>query len=167
MRLDITHCSKKVNRQTPVHASKLDYPVLKGRHVFRGIRQSIPSNSIDNCAAVTLTLPSFAAGQTKRPRSRRLLKRHAPWLSHQIILSRSPRRPRNTNRWPEYGSSSKTFSACAASVLNPRRMSVTPAASQTRVSDGTGIKASALRPKTAPPTGPSCPQPVSFAHPTT
>ncbi len=37
----------------------------------------------------------------KPPFSSRLLKRHAPWASHQIIFNRSPRRPRNTNRWPE------------------------------------------------------------------
>lgn len=100
----------------------------------------MPSSSIESWAGVTLILPSFAAGQTNRPFSRRLLKRHAPCASHQMILSRSPRRPRNTNRWPEYGSSLSTFSAWAANVLNPRRISVTPAASHTRVLEGTGIK---------------------------
>jgi hypothetical protein len=42
-----------------------------------------------------------------------LENRHAPWPSHQITLIRSPRRPRNTNKWPEYGSYSRTFSARA------------------------------------------------------
>ena len=60
------------------HQYLLAYPTLRGRHVFCGIRQSIPSSSIDNCAGVTLTLPSFAAGQTNRPFSRRLLNRQAP-----------------------------------------------------------------------------------------
>jgi hypothetical protein len=40
--------------------------------------------------------------------------------------------------------------------LNPRRMSVTPAASQTRVFDGTGIKTSALRPRPEQPTVRCC-----------
>ena len=54
------------------------------------IRQSIPSSNIDNCAAVTLTLPSFAAGQTKRPFFNRLLNRHAPWGSARSCLKLSP-----------------------------------------------------------------------------
>ncbi len=45
-------------------------------------------------------------------------------------VARSPRRPRKTNKWPEYGSCSRTFSASAESPLNPFLMSVTPAASQ-------------------------------------
>src|SRR5690606_28871559 len=122
--------TEQETRQAPV---LLNYPACKGRHVFCGMRQSIPSSSMVSWDALRLTLPSFAAGQTKRPRSSRLENRHAPWASHQMIFNRSPRRPRNTNRWPEYGSSARTFSACAASVLNPRRISVTPAASQTRV----------------------------------
>lgn len=100
----------------------------------------MPSKSIASCAAVTQTLPSLAAGQTNLPRSSRLENRHAPWLSHQMIFSKSPRRPRNTNRWPQNGSAASVFSAWAASVLNPRRISVTPAANHTRVLDGTGIK---------------------------
>ncbi len=36
---------------------------------------------------------------------------HAPWLSHQMILSKSPRRPRKTNRWPQNGSAASVFSA--------------------------------------------------------
>ncbi len=53
--------------------------------------------------------------------------------------SRSPRRPRKTKRCPANGSCFNTASACAASAVNPLRMSVTPAASQTRVFAGTGI----------------------------
>ena len=41
--------------------------------------------------------------------------------------------------WPVNGSCFNVCSACAASVVNPRRMSVTPAASQPRVLAGTGI----------------------------
>ena len=64
-----------------------------------------PSSSIDSCDGLRLTLPSFAAGQTNRPRSSRFVNRQAPWLSHQMIFKRSPRRPLKTNIWPEYGSS--------------------------------------------------------------
>ena len=51
---------------------------VSGRHVRRGMRQSIPSSSIESCAGDIDTLPSFATGQTKRPRSRRLENRQAP-----------------------------------------------------------------------------------------
>lgn len=142
----------------------MPHPVCVGRHVRWGMRQSIPSRSIASWAAVRLILPSLAACQTNRPRSRRLLNRHASWLFHQIILSRSPRRPRNTNRWPLNGSCAKVFSPCAASVLNPRRISVTPAASQTFVLEGTGITRSA--PSIAAPIPPhqNAPQRTSDDH---
>jgi hypothetical protein len=38
------------------------YPIVSGRHARRGMRQSIPSNSIANCANDIDTLPSFATG---------------------------------------------------------------------------------------------------------
>jgi hypothetical protein len=56
----------------PVH------PAFSGRQVRCGMRQSMPSSSIANCAAVRLTLPSRADGQTNLPRSSRLENRHAP-----------------------------------------------------------------------------------------
>ena len=111
-----------------------------GRQVRCGIRQSIPSSSIESCAGVTEIVPVFGDGQTKRPRSNRFENRQAPCPSHQMILIKSPWRPRNTNRWPENGSRDSTRSACAASEAKPLRISVTPAASQTFVLDGTGIK---------------------------
>jgi hypothetical protein len=76
------------------------------------------------------------------PLVRATMATHAPWPSHQITLIRSPRRPRKTKRWPENGSCFSVASACAASVANPRRMSVTPAASQTLAFAGTGITTS-------------------------
>ena len=115
------------------------YPALSGFQLRCGARQSMPSSSIASCAAVRAILPSFAAGHTNRPFSRRFENRHAPCPSHQMILIKSPRRPRKTNMWPVNGSCFSVCSACAASVVNPRRMSVTPAASQTRVFAGTGI----------------------------
>jgi hypothetical protein len=48
-----------------------------------------------------VTQPSCAWGQTNRPFSSRLANRHRPAPSHQRILIRSARLPRNRNRWPE------------------------------------------------------------------
>ena len=68
----------------------MNQPTANGLQVRTGARQSIPSSSIDSCAGVTVTLPPDADGHTKRPRSRRLANRHAPWPSHQIIFTKSP-----------------------------------------------------------------------------
>ena len=43
-----------------------------------GMRQSMPSSSIDSCAGVSDTLPCVACGQTKRPRSSRLANSTGP-----------------------------------------------------------------------------------------
>ena len=71
------------------------------------------------------------------------------------ISTGSPRRPRTSARWPANGSCSSVCPACAASVVDPRRTSVTPAlpktssrlpldhpgGGRTRVVAGTGIMA--------------------------
>lgn len=54
-----------------------DY-AMAGAKVRTGMRQSIPSSSIDSCAGVSETLPDSACGQTKRPDSSRLANRHRP-----------------------------------------------------------------------------------------
>ncbi len=70
-------------------------PVVSGRHVFCGMRQSMPSRSMASIDGLRLTLPSLAAGQTKRPRSNRLLNRQAPCASHPLtgraLRSNGPR----------------------------------------------------------------------------
>src|SRR5436190_7231273 len=101
-----------------------------GDAVRTGRRQSMPSNSIDNCARLNETEPDSAFGQMNRPRSRRLAKRQRPSPSHHNSLIRSPRRPRNTNTCPEQGLSVSTVWTIALSPVKPRRMSVTPAAIQ-------------------------------------
>jgi hypothetical protein len=126
----------------PSIAGRVVYPAARGRRVRSGARQSIPSKSIANCAGVSATFPPLAEGQTNRPFSSRFRNMQAPWPSRQITFTRSPRRPRNTNRCPANGSCFKTASASAASAANPLHMSVTPAASQTRVFAGTGVKRS-------------------------
>jgi len=72
-------------------------PAMRGCHVRSGRRQSMPSSSIDSCAALSETLPVSACGQMNRPRSRRLVSRHMPSPSLHSSLTRSPRRPRKAN----------------------------------------------------------------------
>jgi hypothetical protein len=50
----------------------------------------MPSVSIDNCAGVSDTTPSFACGQTNRPRSNRLAQSTSPWPSQNRIFSAEP-----------------------------------------------------------------------------
>ena len=59
-------------------ASLLISTCLTASAFAQDARQSIPSNSIDNCAGVSATLPSFAEGQTNRPFSSRFMNMQAP-----------------------------------------------------------------------------------------
>ena len=87
-----------------------DCPAFSGCQVRCGTRQSIPSSSMASCAGISATLPSFAEGQTNRPRSSRFESCHWSAMGpsdngdadalavppdHPI---RSPRRPRKTKR---------------------------------------------------------------------
>ncbi len=87
------------------------------------------------------TIRSHAASlNTRRSNTPQATSRKAALItSHQITFTRSPRRPRKTKRCPANGSCCSVASAWAASAAKPRRMSVTPAASQTLVVAGTGI----------------------------
>jgi len=129
----------QVNPQCQRAPRNKAYPAFKGRHVRTGMRQSMPSNSIASCAELMASLPLEGDGQTNRPRSSRFENRHAPWLSHQMIFNKSPRRPRNTNKCPEKGSCSSVFWVRRLRPLKPFLISVTPAASQTFVFTGSGI----------------------------
>ncbi len=93
----------------------LVYTAIGGAKVRSGLRQSIPSSSIDNCARVNATVPFSALGHTNRPRSNRLANRQSPSPSNHKSLTMSPRRPRNTKTWPEYGCAFSTASTCALS----------------------------------------------------
>ena len=111
----------------PKTGKPLIYPAVKGRQVRCGNRQSMPSSSIANCAGVSAILPSFAAGQTNRHFSNRFKNKHAPCPSHQMILIRSPCRPRKTNIWPLKGFCCVVCSACAAThcvALNRHHLGV-------------------------------------------
>jgi hypothetical protein len=48
------------------------YTAMAGAAVRIGLRQSMPSSSIESCARLNDTAPLSACGQIKRPRSRRL-----------------------------------------------------------------------------------------------
>jgi hypothetical protein len=69
--------SHELTRIHPAHARKscgknlARYTDNCGSQVRSGRRQSMPFNSIDNCARVSETVPLLACGHTKRPRSRR------------------------------------------------------------------------------------------------
>jgi hypothetical protein len=110
--------------------SLVNQTAISGVQVLSGLRQSMPSRSIESCARVRHTVPSVACGQMNRPRSRRLANRHRPSPSNQRSLIMSPLRPRKTNTWPENGCCSSTVCTCALRPWKPRRRSVTPAAIQ-------------------------------------
>ena len=113
--------------------SLIKYTAICGDQVRSGLRQSMPSSSIDNCARVNATVPSFACGQMKRPRSSRFANKHRPSSSAHKILIVSPRRPRKTKTCPENGCCLRIICTCALRPGKPLRMSVTPAAIQMRV----------------------------------
>src|SRR5690606_36411987 len=133
-------CTHKIPiNQASLHAATCGVCVRCGR------RQSMPSNSIDNCARLKCTTPLSACGQMNRPRSSRLANKHKPSPSHHSSFTRSPRRPRNTNNWPENGSSANCTCTMAASPSKPLRISVAPQAIQMRPSEGKPIIAHTAR----------------------
>lgn len=104
-----------------------------------GLRQSMPSSSIESCAPDNATVPWVACGHTNRPRSSRFENMHRPSPLHHRIFTRSPARPRNTKSCPENGSSASCVCTNAASPSNPLRISVAPAASHTCMPAGSAI----------------------------
>ncbi|HWB87459.1 MAG TPA: hypothetical protein VG675_25175 [Bryobacteraceae bacterium] len=72
---------------------------ISGVAVRTGLRQSMPSSSMDNCARVSATLPSSAFGQTNRPRSRRLANKPSPsppavtFRRDMVVICRDERLP--------------------------------------------------------------------------
>ncbi len=72
------------------------------------------------------------------------VKRQADAVVRQRTLIMSPRRPRKTKRSPACGSRPGPSWICNVKPFMPRRMSVTPPASQTRTPEGTEIMIAAL-----------------------
>lgn len=66
------------------------HTAISGVHVLCGLRQSMPSSSIDNCARDRHTVPSVACGQMKRPFSNRFANRHRLSPSNHKHLTMSP-----------------------------------------------------------------------------
>jgi len=78
----------------PVRWPFLESTCPTGERVSRASctrRQSNPSRSACNCAAVNLTTPSVMAGQQNFPSSRRFTSRHTPVPSKYTSLTRSAR----------------------------------------------------------------------------
>src|SRR5262249_29603107 len=98
-----THLAKYGIAQKSVQIEERIYTANRGSHVRCGRRQSMPSNNIESCARVRQTTPAEACGQTNFPRSRRLQNKHRPSPSNQMSFTRSPRRPRKMNTWPDIG----------------------------------------------------------------
>jgi hypothetical protein len=72
---------RRVNRFPAWLLEYLSHHIALGRQVRSGVRQSIPSSSIDACAAESMIVPVFVTGQGKWPRSRRLAKKRAETLA--------------------------------------------------------------------------------------
>ena len=159
-----SHFAQRVVAQKSVQIAECIYTANCGSHVRCGRRQSMPSNNIDSCARVNETTPSVARGQTNFPRSRRLQNKHSPSPSNQISFTRSPRRPRKMNTWPDIGLFSNLVCTSALSPVKPRRKSVTPAAIQICVLAGGPIIASDIATLPAPAQDPHS-LPLALVHP--
>lgn len=58
--------SNRTKNTSKIHIL-LAYPACVGRHVRCGVRQSMPSSSIDSCGAVKCTLPSWQRAKQAAP----------------------------------------------------------------------------------------------------
>ena len=121
-----------------------------------GVLRSRASGGIAACAGVGATRPSVAALPplrelpSKRHRLRATMPAHEPRRSNRITSTRSPRRPRTMSRRPAQRSSPSVVSICAARETKPRRLSVMPAASRTRVPTGSRIAGPTVRGSAVP-----------------
>ena len=113
-------------------APKSNFLILQIRAArsVRRVRQSMPSSSIASCAGVSDTLPSFAWGQTNRPRS-------SVWRGTARLPDRPTRepsagghgRPGTRRDAPRTGLCRVVAPPVSPAPSKPLRMSVTPAAS--------------------------------------
>jgi hypothetical protein len=76
-------------------ATPFGYTVACGRAVQAGMRQSIPSTSIESCAAVSETTPACVCGQTNLPFSSLLATKIAGVsmlrsISSKVLAENSP-----------------------------------------------------------------------------
>ena len=87
--------------------------------------------------------PLAAAGQRKRPPSRRLASSTRPGPAKHRTLRMSPRLPRKTKTWPQNGFAASAVCTMAARPSKPFLMSVWPATIHTRVFEGRPITGAA------------------------
>src|SRR6266403_5806730 len=145
---------------------ELFYALLRAARSERGTRfnfeTSIPSRIIASSLArnSTARAPFSTRGILETPASRRLYHRTNPARSHTKIFSRSPRRERNTNRWPLCGFSPMTARTRSARRSNPQRMSVASLAIQIRAPCARSIACKLGSPITPLPPLP----PTTLAH---
>src|SRR6266699_7133936 len=123
---------------------------------------SMPSRIIASSLARNSTerAPCATRGNLKTPASSRLYHNTKPSRSQTKILSRSPRRERNTNKWPLCGFSPMTTFTRSAKRSNPQRMSVASLAIQIRAPCARSIACRLGSPITPPPPLP----PTTPAH---
>src|SRR5208283_207004 len=123
----------------------------------------MPSRIIANSLARNSTerAPCSTRGSLNTPASSRLYHNTKPSRSQSKILSRSPRRERNTNKWPLCGFSPMTALTRSAKRSNPQRMSVASLAIQIRAPCARSIACKLGNPITPPsPPPPATPAPV-------
>jgi hypothetical protein len=114
------------------------------KHRSRIIASSLARNS-------TARAPCSTRGILKTSASRRLCHSTNPSRSYTKIVSRSPRRGRNTNRQPLCGFSPIIAFTRSASRSNPQRMSVASLAIQIRAHSARSIGCKLGSPITPPP----------------
>src|SRR5438094_630420 len=114
----------------PQYKIATDDQATRSYHRRRRVRAiSTPeSNSARSALRISTDPEPSSVGHAKVPRSRRLYKTKKPDRSHASTFSRSPRRFRNRNKWPERGSSVNRSRTSAERPSIDRRKSVAPVA---------------------------------------
>jgi hypothetical protein len=104
-RLSAAYPAGRYLKLTPENLITLSAAYPAGRFILIAADEvgHLSAAYLDQMGGFLLALPSLAEGQTNRPFSSRFRNMQAPWPSHQITLTRSPRRPRKTNRCPPNG----------------------------------------------------------------
>ena len=143
-----------------------DYTSISGPAVRTVCRQSIPSSNIDNCAALSDTLPLCACGQMKRPRSKRLAKAQ-PVPSHHKNLEQIAASPAKGEDMTAERICSPARLHQRAQAVKPLRMSVMPAASQMRVPARSSITGARLSSTARITAGSAAPSMLRNARPET
>ena len=129
------HAHNASRATSPSHCC---YAATLGCQVRTGRRQSMPSSSIDSCAAERCTTPLVAWGHTNRPRSS--ASRTGSFRPHSTTRASPDRRAgRGTRTHRPRTAVHLTPSHQRRQTVHARHISVTPAAIHTRVPSGKPI----------------------------